>query len=115
MIPYSFSNLICPPPKDTSTIFYGTQFGSFTSNFRGCTSYAIKILDSQLRYSYFDNCRFVHTRYNRWTKTKTTERNLNHYHKQISSIYNIGKLEKNDIKSLDKLKKILHMHILKAK
>ena len=42
----------------------------------------------------------------RWTKTRTTVRKLNHYYKQISSIYDDdGKLDENDIKSLDRLKK----------
>ncbi len=40
-----------------------------------------------------------------WKKTKSTVKKLNYYHKQISSIYDDGKLDENDIKSLDKLKK----------
>lgn len=38
-------------------------------------------------------------------KTKTTIKKLNYYHKQICSIYSDGKLDENDLNSLDSLKK----------
>ena len=39
-----------------------------------------------------------------WAKTKEENRMINVYHKRINSLYDDGKLDENDINSLDNLK-----------
>jgi hypothetical protein len=39
-----------------------------------------------------------------WTKSKADIRKLNYYHKRIASLYRDGKLDKNDIEAIDRLR-----------
>jgi YVTN family beta-propeller protein len=39
-----------------------------------------------------------------WTKSKMDARKLNYYHKQITSLYGDGKLDENDVPTLDRLR-----------
>ena len=92
-------------PNDTAAAFSITQFGNFTANFKAIPAplppeywiplYGV-IVSSVVGWS-------IPTIIS-WIKAKRQEVKVHHYHNGINSLYDDGKLDENDIKSLDKLK-----------
>jgi hypothetical protein len=98
--------LIGKPPKDKSTILYTIEFGNFNSNSKEVSppippEYWIPLCGVIISTIVEWSIPIIIE----WTKTRTTARKLNYYHKQINFIYDDGNLDENDVKSFDKLKK----------
>jgi hypothetical protein len=92
--------------KDTPATLNVTKFGNFRANFEGlppaippeylATLFAVvasAFIGSWLTPSFIG-----------WRKAKKQGNRLDHYHEKIKNLHEDGKLDKNDINDLDKLK-----------
>jgi hypothetical protein len=92
-------------PNDTSSTLNISEFGDFTANFRGVPPpippeywiplYGV-IVSSIVGWSIPSIIG--------WIKSKKMAKTLHHYHKRIGLLYNDGRLDEDDIETLDRLK-----------
>jgi YVTN family beta-propeller protein len=102
----SLLNALELTPKDNAAIFNITHFGAFTANFKErpppippeywVPLYGV-IISSIVGWSIPSIIG--------WIRAKKQGRALNQYHKRANSLYDDGKLDENDIESLDSLKR----------
>jgi YVTN family beta-propeller protein len=93
-------------PKDNAAIFNVTQFGNFTANFQTVPPpippeywiplYGV-VISSIVGWSIPSIIG--------WIKSKKQRKTVNQYLKRTNSLYNDGKVDENDIESLDRLKR----------
>jgi YVTN family beta-propeller protein len=101
-----FLSSIGHPPTVSATFLNITEFGDFTANFKELPSLPTGYLTTL---SGFVLTTIIGTYlipfFISWTKTKRNLKKFNKYHKIISSLYDDGKLDEQDIVSLDNLKR----------
>jgi hypothetical protein len=103
-----YSKIQKSPQTDNAAIFNVTDFGNFTANFKQVSPpippeywiplYGV-IVSSIVGWSVPSIIG--------WMKSKKQGGRLNQYHKRINSLYDDGKLDENDIGSLDELKRYI--------